>query len=185
MDLKIIEKPLFFLWFFNILRKALEAYPMQGQTRKSLPKAGPSQKKPIRKACPRQCQTRKSLPKAGPSQQRPTQGRPSQERPTQEGLPGRLPWPGLAKKANRRAANREASNRNNLLDILGALALAQRVNRWVASCWMDRGGRTGKPEQQNAGRTRNLYVFLLVDRTRSVDRVKIDPEWTEHRANIA
>ena len=73
------------------------------------------------------------------------------------------------------------------MHILGALALAQRFNRWVASCWMDRGGRTGKPEQQNAGRTRNLYVlfFLLVDRTRSVDRVKIDPEWTENRAKIA
>ena len=47
MDLKIIEKPLFFLGFFNVLRKSLEVYPRQGQTRKGLPKAGPSQKKTI------------------------------------------------------------------------------------------------------------------------------------------
>ena len=45
MDVKIIEKPWFFLGFFNIVRKSLEAYPRQGQTRKGLPKAGPSQKK--------------------------------------------------------------------------------------------------------------------------------------------
>ena len=41
MDLKIIEKPLFFLSFFDILKKALQAYPRWDQTRKGLPKDGP------------------------------------------------------------------------------------------------------------------------------------------------
>ena len=36
--------------------------------------------------------------------------------------------------------------------VLGALVLAQRINRWLANCWMDRGGRAGKLEQPNAGR---------------------------------
>ena len=38
MDLKIIEKPLFFLGFFDTLRKSLEVNPRQTQTRKNLPK---------------------------------------------------------------------------------------------------------------------------------------------------
>ena len=75
MDLKIMQKPLFFLCFFNILKKCLEAYPRQRQTRKSLPEAGPSQKKPIQKACPRQCQTRNGRPKTGSDQEKPSQGR--------------------------------------------------------------------------------------------------------------
>ena len=46
--------------------------------------------------------------------------------------------------------------------ILGALTLAQRHNRWIAGCGDDRGGRAGKLKQQNARRTRNLRVSLIV-----------------------
>ena len=45
--------------------------------------------------------------------------------------------------------------------ILGDLALALCVNRWIASCGGQREGRTGKLEQQNAGQTGNLRVFFL------------------------
>ena len=45
---------------------------------------------------------------------------------------------------------------------LGALTLAQRQNRWIAGCGDDRGGRAGKLKQQNARRTRNLRVSLIV-----------------------
>ena len=36
--------------------------------------------------------------------------------------------------------------------VLGALVWAQRINRWLANVWTDRGGRAGKLEQPNAGR---------------------------------
>ena len=36
--------------------------------------------------------------------------------------------------------------------VLGALTLEQCVNRWFASCGMDRGNRTSKLEQQKARR---------------------------------
>ena len=48
------------------------------------------------------------------------------------------------------------------ITILGALTLAQRHNRWIAGCGDDRGGRAGKLKQQNARRTRNLRVSLIV-----------------------
>ena len=38
------------------------------------------------------------------------------------------------------------------IHVLGALVWAQRINRWLANFWMDRGGRAGKLEQPNAGR---------------------------------
>ena len=44
---------------------------------------------------------------------------------------------------------------------IGAIALAQRVNRWLASCGVDRGGRAGQLEQRSARRTRDLSVFLF------------------------
>ena len=40
--------------------------------------------------------------------------------------------------------------------------MAQRHNRWIAGCGDDRGGRAGKLKQQNARRTRNLRVSLIV-----------------------
>ena len=48
------------------------------------------------------------------------------------------------------------------LYVLGELALAQRHNRWIAGCGDDRGRRAGKLKQQNARRTRNLRVSLIV-----------------------
>ncbi len=51
--------------------------------------------------------------------------------------------------------------------VLGALSLAQREKRWIASCGEHRGGRAGKLEQQNAGRTRNLRVLFFLSFCRS------------------
>ena len=39
--------------------------------------------------------------------------------------------------------------------------MGQRVNRWIASCGVYRGGRASKLKQRNAGRTRNLRVFFF------------------------
>ena len=77
--------------------------------------------------------------------------------------------------------------------VLGALSLAQRKKRWLASCGEDRGGRAGQLGQQNARRTRNLRVFfivLLIERRQSTRaqqsarRPKIEQEATKNRAKI-
>ena len=77
--------------------------------------------------------------------------------------------------------------------ILGALSLAQRQNRWLASSREDRGVRAGRLKLQNAGRTRNLHAFfivLLVERSQSTRakqgamRPKIERQMTQNRAEI-
>ena len=56
--------------------------------------------------------------------------------------------------------------------ILGVLALALRVNRWVASCEADRGGHAGKLEQHHARGTGNVRAFFRSPaRKQSVVRV--------------
>ena len=60
--------------------------------------------------------------------------------------------------------------------ILGALSLTQCENRWIASCGEDRGGHAGRLQWQNAGRKRNLRVFLnllLVARSQSTRNKQI------------
>ena len=42
----------------------------------------------------------------------------------------------------------------NVMCVLGALTLEQRVKRWLATCGFDRGTRAGKLEQPNARRKR-------------------------------
>ena len=60
--------------------------------------------------------------------------------------------PALAAAAAKIAKN-ERSNRNVSFYVsLGALVLAQRINRWLANFRRDRGACTGKLQQPNAGR---------------------------------
>ena len=63
---------------------------------------------------------------------------------------------------------------NIYIYILGALALAIRVNRWIASCGAQRGGSVAKLRQQSAGRTRNMRVLFFVlslDRSRQQRKI--------------
>ena len=45
--------------------------------------------------------------------------------------------------------------------LLGALVMAQRINRWLTNCWMDREGRAGKLEQPNEGRMGDLVAVFF------------------------
>ena len=98
MDLKIIEKPLFFLGFFNILRKALEEalgafghawWCQKGHLEE--PKSTPGRAKKASGTPWRAFRYaleglwgRQGRPNAGPSQERPTQGRAKVEMATQQ-----------------------------------------------------------------------------------------------------
>ena len=73
---------------------------------------------------------------------------------------------------------------------LGALALAQRQNLWLAGSREDRGGRAGKLKPKNAGGARNPRVFFLsfcwanAVRRPGPNEAPCDPKWSDGRCKI-
>ena len=59
---------------------------------------------------------------------------------------------GLSLDANGPHLRRFTEGTYVFMFLLGALVLAQSINRWLANLWMGRGRRAGKLEQPNAGR---------------------------------
>ena len=81
MDLKIIEKPLFFLVFFQYFKESLG----------SLPNAGSDQEKPTQGRAKPEKTNQKDLSKAMPDQEKPTQGRAKPEKTKPKSLPKAVP----------------------------------------------------------------------------------------------